>query len=164
MSTDSTRENVGQPMLILRRISSGIIDHFPIRKSEWGMGLAALGMAYVLRLQPDMFSSGKSFQVLAAMAAEMTWGVAAMIIAIMRGFALGVNGTFKGFGYSPHLRLVASLFGLLFWSQFLLGILIAGIYHGGAFSGVVAYGIFCLFEFFNISQSMHDLKRQADSK
>lgn len=151
-------------MLILRRISSGIIDHFPIRKSEWVMGLAALGMAYVFRLQPDMFSIGKSFQVLATMAPEIIWGIAAMVIAIMRGFALGVNGTFKGFGYSPHLRLTASVFGLMYWSQFLLGVLIAGIYHGGAFSAVVAYGTFCALELVNISQSTHDLKRQADLK
>lgn len=148
-------------MLIVRRITDGIVNHFPIRKSEWGMGLAAFGMGLVLRFQPEMFSAGRSFEILARMAQEATWGMFAVSIFCVRVIALGVNGTFQGFGISPHLRLAASIMGLLFWSQFLLGILIAAIYHGGAWSGVSTYAVLCFFECCNISQSALDRKRAS---
>ena len=146
------------------RIVRGIVNHFPIRKSEWGMGFAALGMAMVLRFQSEMFATGRSFVTMAQMADEITWGILAITIGLIRGIALGVNGSFAGFGYSPHLRLLASILGLLFWSQFVLGILIAAIYHGGAMSGIVAYGTFCFFEFCNIYQSEWDRRQQARKK
>lgn len=143
------------------RVVRGIVNHFPIRKSEWGMGIAAFGMALVLKFQPDMFATGKSFITMSQMAQETTWGLLAITIAIVRLVALGVNGTFQGFGYSPHLRLFASVLGLLFWSQFVLGILISAWFNNGAYSGVVAYGVFCFFEGCNIYQSAWDRDQQA---
>lgn len=163
---------IGMTMLALERDHSmltvrvvrGIVNHFPIRKSEWGMALAAFGMALVLRFQPDMFENGKSFTTMAQWADETTWGLFAVIIAIIRFIALGVNGTFQGFGYSPHLRLFASVAGLLFWSQFVLGVLIAAYFHEGAMSAIVAYGTFCFFEGCNIFQSAWDRDQQARKK
>lgn len=143
-------------MITLRRVTDGIINHFPIRKSEWGMGFAAFGMAMVFRFQPDIFEASKSFGMLARMADETTWGLLAITIAIARLAALGVNGTFQGFGYSPHLRLIASVLGLMFWAQFAIGIVIAAVYYDGAWSGVVAYGTFCFFECCNLFQSAFD--------
>lgn len=143
-------------VITVRRVTDGIINHFPIRKSEWGMGLAALGMAVVFRFQPNIFEASRSFEMLEQMFDETTWGLLAITIAIVRLIALGVNGTFQGFGYSPHLRLFASALGLIFWSQFVLGIVIAAVFYGGAWSGVVAYGTFCFFECCNLFQSAFD--------
>lgn len=125
------------------------------------MAFAALGMGLVFRFQPEMFATGKSFTTLAHWADEMTWGLLAISIFIVRIIALGVNGTFQGFGYSPGLRLLASLAGLAFWSQFALGVIISAVYHGGAMSAIVAYGTFCFFEGCNIYQSAWDRRKQA---
>lgn len=140
----------------------GIVNHFPIRKSEWGMGIAALGMTVVLRLQPDMFDVSKTFTTMSQMAGEMTWALVALVIGCIRIIALGVNGSFVGFRYSPHLRLFASVVGLMFWGNFLLAVLVSAYYHGGALSGIIAYGTFCFFEACNVIQSASD--RVASSR
>lgn len=162
--TETTQHPVENPMLVIRRITTGIVNHFPIRKSEWGMGIAAAGMALAFRIQPDMFESTKTFVTMGQIADEITWGLFAVSIFIIRLLALGVNGTFEGFGYSPHLRLIASVAGLLFWAQFVLGVLISAYFHDGAMSAIVAYGTFCFFEGCNIVQSASDKANQSRRK
>lgn len=143
-------------MSVVRRLISGITDHFPIRRSEWGMTFAACGMAFVLNNQHDVFAISPAFSVLAQQADQTTWLAIVSIIAVVRVIALVVNGTFTSFRYSPHLRMFASILGFIFWTQYAMGIAIAAWKTGSSTTGIVAYGVFCYFEMCNTYQSSKD--------
>lgn len=147
------------PMLTVRRITNGIVSHFPVRISEWIMIWPTIGIGLALKEQPDMFSTSPSFATIAGIANEMTLSLAALLCAFIRLIALAVNGTFQGFGISPHLRLFASLIGLLFWSQFTFGFLDAALSRGGAWSAVIAYSTLMVLELANAYRSWVDVLR-----
>lgn len=153
-------------MIIVRSVISGVRDHFIIRISEWVMLLPTGGMWFGLKyVQPDMFHSSNSFNQLANMAQEETWAMFVLFCAVARFGALIVNGTFDVFKYSPHIRAAASLMGLVFWSQFCVGIFQAYLYDGGSFSGVVAYSTFVALELANMYRSFRDIgSTYADAK
>lgn len=146
-------------MIIARRIADGIYAHFPIRFTEWIMIWPALGMGMALFFQTDMFTTSPSYETVGRWADEGTWSTAVLICAIVRLLALIVNGTFRSFRYSPHLRLLASVVGMLFWSQFTVGFLSAALFGAGAWSGVVAYSTMLIMEFANFYRSQVDCLR-----
>lgn len=164
-------------MIILRELHRGILDHFPIRRSEWIMTLPAFGMWLALQVQPDMFSTSPSFQTIRA------WGERAQLIGltpeafmalvllscgVVRLAALTVNGTFHQFRFAPHLRMLASGVGLAVWSQWTLGIVVAWLNGGGSLSGVIVYGTLCVLELANIWIASQDtggeIKRLVDRR
>lgn len=146
-------------MIVVRRITHGIYAHLPIRVTEWVMAWAAGGMGLVLRYQPGMFTVSPSFVRLAEIATQYTWSVVVLLCCALRVVGLTVNGTFAGFGYSPHLRLTASLACLFFWSRYSLGFLDAALDHGGSWSAPVAYSTFVLFEIVNSYRAWVDVIR-----
>jgi len=143
--------------MIVFRVYRGIADHFPIRFTEWVMMLPTFGMAAAFKASPDMFAVSPSFDLLGRWAEEATWGLIVLACGVVRLAALTINGTFKGFRFSPHLRFGASLAGIVFWSQFTLGFLIAWLTGQGAPSAVVAYGTFCAMELANLVRSGSDI-------
>lgn len=147
-------------MIIVRRIANGVRSHWDIRASEWLMLFPALGMGVALSvLQPDMFDSSPSFATIAKWNGEDFWGFWVLVCATIRLIALVVNGTFDEFRYSPHMRLVASLVGVLFWSQFTLGFVNTYLGGAGSLSAVFAYTTFCLAELLNMTRSWTDISR-----
>lgn len=152
-------------MKLFVRLNRGIVDHFPVRATEWVMAWPAFGMWAALQAQPDMFGTSPSFSTLAEWAAEGTWAAFVIACSLARLFALSINGTFKeAFPYTPHLRVIASLMGIAFWSQFTLGFISSYLYADGAASPVVAYSTFCLLELLNIFRSWSDVGAQIKSK
>jgi hypothetical protein len=144
------------PMIILR-IAGGIKSHFTMRLSEWLMIYPAIGMWIALQVQPDMFQVSPSFNVLASWASEMEWAYLVLACGVTRLLALTINGTFEAFPYSPHMRLIASLVGIAFWSQFALGFVVAAFLGVAALSAVIAYTTFCLAELANLYRSWTDI-------
>lgn len=151
-------------MIVLRRITHGIYAHLPIRVTEWGMAWPALAMGLALKYQPDMFRTSPSFERLGAIATQETWAILVLICCLIRVVALTVNGTFAGFGYSPHMRLVASLAGLFFWSRYCLGFLDAALTNGGSWSAPAMYSTAVLFEVINSYRSWVDVLRGRRGK
>lgn len=151
----------GLLMLIVRRITRGVVDHLPIRVSEWVMVHPTLWMGTALMLQPDMFETSPSFAELARWADESVWSSIAILCAVVRFAALVVNGTFRGFTFSPHLRACASFAGVAFWSQFTLGFAAAAAHGEGAWSAVVAYSTLLLLELVNVHRSFADIGEAA---
>lgn len=143
-------------MLILR-LTHGITDHFPVRKTEWVMAYLAVFMTLCLVNQPDMFSKSPSFVKLAQIAGEGVWAAFLFCCVVLRLGALIINGTFQNFTHSPALRFTASLAGVFFWSQYCLGFTSAAIYSGGAWSPVAAYSTAVLLELLNMRQSLEDM-------
>lgn len=120
----------------------------------------AIGMWLAFQAQPEMFSTSASFATLRHWGTEHTWGILCLWCGLARLVALSVNGTFRAFPYSPHMRITASFIGIAFWSQFSLGFLTAFIEGNGAISAVVAYSTFCLLELANVYRSWSDIGAQ----
>ena len=147
--------------MIVLRITRGIAAHFPVRLTEWAMLWPSLLMGLALVMQPTMFETSPSFVTLARWGDEIPWAVVVLSCSALRMTALTVNGTFESFRYSPHLRCVASIAGLAFWSQFCLGFLISAIFGDGAWSAPVAYSTLALLELANLYRSGSDIGRAS---
>ncbi len=147
--------------MIVLRVYRGVADHFPIRMSEWVMLWPALGLWVGLQISPAMFQTSPSFAYLAHWADERTWAAIIGLCGLMRLLALTINGTFKGFAFSPHIRAAASIVGVGIWSQVSLGFLMAWINAGGAPSGAVAWSTMVLLEIMNTYRSWSDVGKNA---
>lgn len=143
--------------MIAVRVASGMKSHFHIRATEWAMLFPTICLGVAMLYQNAMFATSPSFNVIAGWAPERIWALFVLVCALLRTIALVVNGTFQGFGVSPHLRLIASIAGAAFWSQFCLGFLVAALTGNGAWSAPIAYTTFCLMEILNISRSTSDV-------
>ncbi len=148
-------------MLIVRRITRGVVDHFPVRVSEWAMVHPTFWMGVALMFQPDMFETSPSFMELSRWADEKVWSSIAILCGFTRFSALVINGTFSRFIWSPHVRAFASFAGVAFWSQFTLGFAVAAISGEGAWSAVVAYSTLLLLELVNVHRSFADIGKSA---
>lgn len=162
MDSNKTDISMVPSAIVLRRIRDGVVNHFPIRVSEWIMIYPTIGMGIALKTQPDMFNTSPSFASIASWADEITLAAIVLACAAIRLVALIVNGTFQGFGISPHLRLFAAVVGLIFWSQFTFGFLDAALFKGGAWSGVIAYSTLMIIEMTNAFRSWVDVLRYHD--
>lgn len=145
-------------MIVLRAVYQGVADHFPFRWSEWVMLWPSFGMWIVLQVDPNMFSTSPSFRALATWGDEGQWAIVLAACGICRLAALTINGTFRGFAYSPHIRAAASIIGALVWSQVSLGFLLA-YFGGGALSGAIIWSTLVLVEIVNIHRSWADISR-----
>jgi hypothetical protein len=143
--------------MIVVRMASGVRKHFHIRATEWVMLFPSVMLGAGMLYQHDMFTKSPSFRIVARWAEEPTWALLVLICALLRLSALAVNGTFQGFGVSPHMRLIASFAGAAFWSQFSLGFLIAYLTGVGSWDAPVAYSTFCFMEILNITRAWADV-------
>jgi hypothetical protein len=150
-------------MIVLRRVYDGVAGHFVVRATEWIMLWPAFGLWAVLQLNPDMFATSPSFAVLEDWGDETTWSWFLAGSGLARLFALTINGTFRGFVFSPHIRAAASLIGTGVWSQVSLGFFIAWLTVGGAPSGVIAFAwsTMVLLEIVNTHRSWSDVGKQG---
>ncbi|MBD8556276.1 hypothetical protein IFT84_17345 [Rhizobium sp. CFBP 8762] len=147
--------------MIIVRVYRGVADHFPIRVSEWVMVWPALGMWLALQIDINMFTTSPSFTTLAEWGSQGTWALVVAASAICRLAALTINGTFKGFAFSPQIRAAASIVGVVVWSQISLGFFVAYMSSGGALSGAVVWSTLVLLEIANVHRSWSDVGKNA---
>lgn len=122
-------------MLILR-IGRGVIDHFPVRRSEWVSSLTMIGWGAILAL--DGLPLYGSWRYLSISLSETAWATLFVVLGFMRLIILGINGSFPNSWYgpwSPHLRVAASGICALAWLQLVL----AGLQATPISTGVAAY-------------------------
>lgn len=146
---------------MLLRLVRGVTDHFPIRVTEWVMLWPAVGLWAGLRQSPDMFQTSPSFAYLAHWGDEQTWALVVAACGICRLFALGINGTYKSFRLSPHIRATASIVGVAIWTQVALGFFMAWLNAGGAPSGFIAWSTMAILEIVNTYRSWSDVGKNA---
>lgn len=147
-------------MAILRRVAAGVQEHFHIRVTEWAMVPPSLAIGAVLVWQPNLFDISPSFSALARWADQGAWGCAILSCAMLRLLALIVNGTFQSFRLSPVFRLIASLFGALFWMFYHMGVLMAAIENGGAWTAPAVVALPVIIELVNVVRSSFDASRR----
>lgn len=122
-------------MLILR-LGRGVIDHFPVRRSEWINSLVMVGWGLLLWL--DGLPLYGAWTYLTVSLDETAWSFLLMTIGGLRLIVLGINGTFPQSWYgpwAPHVRVAMSLICALAWLQLVL----AGIKAPVWSTGVAAY-------------------------
>jgi hypothetical protein len=120
------------------------------------MTAAILGWSSVLAADPGTFDTSRSFAVLQAYGSEATWAMICFAVGMTRLAALVVNGTFRQFRFSPHLRGGASFIACVFWGQIGLGVCLAW-WGGGSGTGVVAYCTFMAIEMWNLFRAWADV-------
>lgn len=145
---------------LIVRLYRGIADHFAIRWTEWSMLWPTFGLWITLNSYPDLFSRSASFTTMAEWFDERTWALVFGLSMVCRMAALAINGTFKGFEFSPHIRAAASLIGVLIWSQVSLGFLLSYMNDGGLPTAVVIYTLPVILELMNTWRSFNDVGKQ----
>lgn len=151
-------------MMVIRDIWGGVRGHFASRVLEWVMAFPAGAMALGLYLQPDLFETGRSFRYLIAWGNESVWMMAFLACYVARLFALTINGTFRRFRFSPHIRVTASMLCMLMWSQFALGFAMSFSVGTGGFTILPGYITMCIIEGVNIWKAASDIRVQHDER
>jgi hypothetical protein len=143
--------------MIILRLAGGIRQHFGMRVTEWIMTGALFGWSAVLAGSDHTFAVSPAFSELARYGDEHFWSNVCLVAGFVRLIALTVNGTFKGFRYSPHLRALASVVACVFWGQIELAVTVAWIGGAGAGTGTIAYGTFMAIEAWNLFRAWADV-------
>lgn len=143
--------------MIILRISKGIYEHFPYRVTEWIMTGALFAFAGMLAGSGDAFLESHSFRELARYGDGAFWATICMAAGFIRLAALVVNGTFKQFRYSPHMRAGASVVACVFWGQIELAVTAAWLSGTAVGTGSVAYGTFMAIEVWNLIRAWADV-------
>lgn len=122
-------------------------QHFPARWPEWFMaGMSFMWGAYII-LHPEVFTQSATRQVLsglAGMAGEFPpaalWGLSNVILGMVRGGALLVNGAYTR---TPMIRLGMSFASAFIWTQVCVGLLKTGVPNTGivVYAGLVVMDI-----------------------
>jgi len=150
-------------MIIIRRIRHGVIEHFPIRASEWVMASAMTSWGLIVLVVDRMFDQTFAWQMMAAMADENAWGAGAVAVGVLRLIALLLNGTFAGSWYStysPHVRAAMSMASCFLWLSISIGLL----FSGSASTGMVIYPHLFFLDAVNYYRAMGDVGLSAAEK
>lgn len=114
-------------------------QHFPARIPEWWMSfMLVLWGGYVV-LHPGLFTDPATrviFSGMTAMSGDYDpaglWGLSAVVVGMIRGCALFVNGAYTR---TPMIRLLTSFMSAFIWTQVSIGLYKSGV----ANTGIVVY-------------------------
>lgn len=136
--------------MIVVRLADGIKEHFPARASEWALALILVNWGYVLLLPGDSFI--RSGNTLGSFMTESMWGWACLFMGFSRLIALFVNGTFKGFRHSPHVRAIMSFLSCGFWFMITIGLMQTSS------TGLAVYPVLLLLDYYNAARASRDAR------
>lgn len=132
--------------MIILRIGRGVIDHFPVRRSEWISSFTMVSWGAILAL--DGIPLYGSWRYLNISLSEAAWAGLFVILGFMRLIILTVNGSFPQTWYgklAPHVRVAASGICALAWLQLVL----AGLQATPISTGVAAYSGYLITDILN---------------
>ena len=133
-------------MIILSRIR----EHFPVRRLEW-LYAGILGCLGLRLLDPAETFAQPTFRELADWMSDGSWGTMLFAVGAARFLVLAYNGAWKP---SPELRGIFSIFGMVVFLAFALGIETAGV----ASTGSITYAFLALGEASNIWTAATDAR------
>lgn len=115
-------------------------QHFPARWPEWFMSAVSFAWGSYVVLHPELFTQDATREVLSGLAAmagnlppAALWGLSAVILGLVRGAALFVNGAYTR---TPLIRLIMSFLSAFVWTQVYIGLWKSGVPN----MGLVVYG------------------------
>jgi hypothetical protein len=106
----------------LLRFWRGITAHLSTRITEWVAAAFMLQLGWTLYTPPDVLPGQPAWAILTQILYETTWGMVMLTISALRVLALGVNGTYAGFRFSPHVRALTAFLGCGIWLQVVLSL------------------------------------------
>lgn len=111
-------------------MSVGPFSHLRLRFAEWLLAAITVSLGLILLWTDNLFEN-PFYWGLARITDETTWGIAALIVGMLRLAALFINGAWEP---SPMVRTIMSMLTCFLWVQLSLGLL------GGEMSlGVAVY-------------------------
>jgi len=147
-------------------------QHFPARWPEWFMAGTSFMWGAYIALHPQVFTQEATKEILAGMAAmsgefppAALWGLSTVVLGMVRGTALFVNGTYTR---TPMIRLVMSFASAFVWTQVCVGLLMTGVPNMGivVYAGLVVMDIVSAWRAATdtvfAEKLRHDLKQSRD--
>lgn len=141
------------PRPIILRIGRGVTEHFKLRVAEWFATALLLQFGLILYGPDEVFPHSPNLSVMAQWASEQTWGLLCLGTGAIHLLALTINGTFRGFRWSPHIRATASFMACFLWFQITLAIFMSGV--GG--TGLGTYRLVLALEIWNVIRACVDI-------
>jgi hypothetical protein len=142
-------------MAIYAQIHRGVVDHFPARVSEWILAGVMVSWGWRVLQPGEMFAATPAFREMARMAPEEVWGLAAIVIGLVRLAALVINGTFASTWYgrwSPHVRGVMSALSMFIFVSISIGLWLSGAEN----TGMAVYPWLAVLDFWNVRRAFQD--------
>lgn len=106
-------------------------QHFPARWPEWFMSAVSFAWGAYMVLHPELFTQDATRDALSGLAAmagnfppAALWGLSAVILGLIRGAALFVNGAYTR---TPLIRLIMSFLSAFVWTQVYIGLWKSGV-------------------------------------
>jgi len=150
-----------EPMSLASRFYHGVVDHLRLRTISWVMSLNMTGFGLVLLANPEAMSlPGRTvlYADLLRVASEHSWGVICVAIGVFRLLALGINGTFPSFPWSPYMRALGSFLSCLIWFTIELGAMQAGT----LILALDVYATFLLFDVISLYTAALEMDPRGD--
>jgi hypothetical protein len=116
-----------------QRIVLHIGKHLPTRWPEWILASMLTSWGGILLRPENTFGSSPSYEGLARIASEQTWGWFCLGAGVIRLIALTVNGSWVPTTY--HLRSLTAFLSCFFWLQITIGFMASG----NASTGLAVY-------------------------
>lgn len=139
----------------------GITDHLRLRYPSWIMSTILLGVGLVLLNNPNIFTNDtKAYQYVFADRTfdQRTWGVLCVVLSTARLAALVVNGTFKVFPWSNHIRGLGAALSCFIWLQIAFGVWVEGMRDGWNTATPIYFGLL-VFDMANAFSAVEDIRR-----
>lgn len=110
-------------------------EHFPARLPEWFMsGMLFMWGGYLV-FHPEVFTQPATAQVMSGLAAmagllppAAMWGLTAVVVGMIRGSALFINGAYTR---TPLIRLITSFASAFVFTQVVIGLVKSGVANTG---------------------------------
>lgn len=151
--------------VVVRRVAHGVTDHFHTRLAEWGSAVSLFLWGVLLSSPNDIFARSPTYSSMETYMTQHQWSALCLTVGSIRLFALLINGTFRQFKWSPHLRALTSFLSIFVWAQLLWGMLLSG----NITSVVCMYPVSIAVDLFNTIYAVGeaakvDAKRNKDAR
>ncbi len=137
---------------LVARLWWGVAGHFHTRAPEWFAAACLFQMGWTLFVPPASFPVSHAWDSMAAMLPEEVWGAIMLMIGGLRLAALTVNGSFRRFRWSPHVRAGTAFLACGVWLQVVLGIWASA----PSSTGLGTYRLILVLEFWNMWRAARD--------
>lgn len=106
-------------MKILLHPLTSLKATFPVRKSEWVLGLATAAFWVLFTIREDLFTSNPSYNGLLFLAPQWVWSWFCFAVGVGRLVSLFINGAYWR---TPHARAFFAFLNCFLWFNLLSGL------------------------------------------
>ena len=127
------------------RVVRGSTHNFALRVGDWLLASTLASLGFILSQDPAAVDGNPAYDLMQRIAPTANFGFVCMAVGFVRLTALFINGTFRAFRFSPHVRFMMSMVSIFVWFQLALGAALAPT----VTIALAIYPNLCLFDFYN---------------